>query len=98
MSERSFKRQRPASVNRRLWLAAGLAAVGLLTAVAWLRWRPREAELPPPRLVPLASLSGSEVRPHLLARRRPGRLRVARGEGRQRRHLSQDGWVLGDPP
>jgi len=50
-------------VKHRPWLAAGLAAVLLLTAVAWLRWRPRESELPRPRLVPLTSLRGEEMNP-----------------------------------
>jgi Tol biopolymer transport system component len=53
----------PARLNRRWWPAAGLAIVLLLTAVAWLRWRPRETQLPPPRLVPLTSLRGSEMDP-----------------------------------
>jgi len=53
----------PVRTNRRWWAAAGLAAVLLLAAVAWLRWRPRETELPPPRLVPLTSLRGWEMNP-----------------------------------
>ena len=53
----------PGRANRRSWLAAGLAAMLLLTAVAWLRLRPRESELPPPRLLPLTSLGGEEMNP-----------------------------------
>ena len=53
----------PARASRRLRPVAAAATVLLLTVAAWLRWRPRETELLPPRLVPLTTLSGSETNP-----------------------------------
>jgi eukaryotic-like serine/threonine-protein kinase len=53
----------PVRANRRGWLAAALAVALLLVAAAWLRWRPRETELPPPRLVPLTSMRGWGMNP-----------------------------------
>jgi eukaryotic-like serine/threonine-protein kinase len=53
----------PARGNPRGWIAVAFAATFVLAAAAWLRWRPRETELPPPRLVPLTSLRGSETSP-----------------------------------
>ncbi len=53
----------PARRRRHWWLAAVLAIVLPLTAVAWLRWRPREIARTPPRLVPLTSMRGFETNP-----------------------------------
>src|SRR6266571_4483475 len=53
----------PGRRRRHWWLAAVLATVLLLTTVAWLRWRAREIELAPPRLVPLASMRGFGTSP-----------------------------------
>ena len=49
--------------RKRLWRAVGLAVLVVLVAALWLLRRAREAELPPPRLVPLTSLRGSERNP-----------------------------------
>jgi Tol biopolymer transport system component len=53
------------SRGRRRWgFAAALAGALLLAPLAvWLRWRPREIERAPPRLVPLTSMHGSQVHP-----------------------------------
>jgi Tol biopolymer transport system component len=50
--------QAPAGRRRRWWLAAVLAGALLLAVAVWLRWRPREIELAPPRLVMLTSMNG----------------------------------------
>jgi Tol biopolymer transport system component len=55
--------QAPARRRRRWWLAAALAGAFLLAVAVRLRWRPREIELAPPRLVPLTSMHGYERRP-----------------------------------
>jgi serine/threonine protein kinase/Tol biopolymer transport system component len=55
--------QAPARRRRRWWLAAALAGALLLSVAVWLRWRPREIELPSPRLVPLTSMHGSQTHP-----------------------------------
>jgi serine/threonine protein kinase len=55
--------QVPARRRRRWWLAAALAGALLMAVMGWLRWRPREIELAPPRLVPLTSMHGFETHP-----------------------------------
>jgi len=55
--------QVPARRRRRWWLAAALAGALLLAAAVWLRWRPREVELPSPQLVPLTAMLGSQTNP-----------------------------------
>ena len=53
----------PPRRRRRSWLAAALAGALLLAVAVWLRWRPREIELAPPRLVPLTSMRGDVTHP-----------------------------------
>ncbi len=55
--------QAPDRRRHRWWLVAALAGVLLLAVVAWIRWRSREIELAPPRLVPLTSMHGFETHP-----------------------------------
>jgi hypothetical protein len=53
----------PARRKGLLWRAAGLAVLVVLVAALWLLRRPREAPLPPPRLVPLTSMRGWKMNP-----------------------------------
>jgi len=55
----------PALVRRRRlrWLAAGLAGALSLGAGGWLLWPSRDAEIPPPLVVPLTSTPGRETEP-----------------------------------
>jgi eukaryotic-like serine/threonine-protein kinase len=55
----------PARSKRRLWLAAGVAALLTMAAGAWLLVRPPPPPLPPPRVVPLTSMRGLELGPSL---------------------------------
>jgi Tol biopolymer transport system component len=51
--------------RRRLWLAVGLAFMGVLVVAGWLAWRQRGRALPPPRVVNLTAYPGSELEPAL---------------------------------
>jgi Tol biopolymer transport system component len=63
LDSRPAAAQAPARRRRHWWLAVALAGALLLAVTVWLRWRPREPELAPPRLVFLTSMRGDLTHP-----------------------------------